>query len=240
MGLRRHWSSRYSGDLTWHLTDGRLPSRAHEKSIGPLTRQTCKKAPLPAQYTVFREIPPQQLSLSRLRKIVPEEHHLYSALHAQTSPGIQPYSDTPFPARQKPPEHHFSSVSQCNSWMVETDVEDHRSFTTLSPPNQLFASPRWAQTVRNSGCDFGDNFLGMGLLPPYCQHPRPQRLLYLECRLRYAVSNAGCKHGDVGPGQTAANFGCLTKTEQRPEFESRSHYTCGESENSNFISSVKW
>ena len=44
----------------------------------------------------------------------------------------------------------------------------------------------------------------------------------------------------LGPGQTAANLGCLTKTEQRPEFESRSHYTCGESENSNFISSVKW
>ena len=44
----------------------------------------------------------------------------------------------------------------------------------------------------------------------------------------------------LGPGQTAANFGCLTKTEKRPELESRSHYTCGENENSNFISSVKW
>ena len=27
----------------------------------------------------------------------------------------------------------------------ETDVEDPRSFATLSPPNQLVASPRWAQ-----------------------------------------------------------------------------------------------
>ena len=43
----------------------------------------------------------------------------------------------------------------------------------------------------------------------------------------------------LGPGQTAANFGCLTKKEQRPELESRSHYTCGENENSNFMS-VKW
>ena len=39
----------------------------------------------------------------------------------------------------------------------------------------------------------------------------------------------------LGPGQTAANFRCLTKKEKRPEFESRSHYTCGENENSNFI-----
>ena len=46
--------------------------------------------------------------------------------------------------------------------------------------------------------------------------------------------------GHLGPGQTAANVGCLTKKEQRPELESRSHHTCGESENSNFISSVKW
>ena len=68
MGLLPHWSSRYSADLTSHLTDSRLPSRAHEKSIEPSTRQTCKKSPLPAQYTVFREFTPHQLSLSRLRK----------------------------------------------------------------------------------------------------------------------------------------------------------------------------
>ena len=50
----------------------------------------------------------------------------------------------------------------------------------------------------------------------------------------------GHKTDRLVPGQTAANFGCLTKTEKRPEFESRSHYTYGENENSNFISSVKW
>ena len=43
----------FPADLISHLTDSRLPSRAHEKSIDPSTRQTCKKAPLPAQYTVF-------------------------------------------------------------------------------------------------------------------------------------------------------------------------------------------
>ena len=37
----------------------------------------------------FGEFTPHQLSLSRLRKIVSEKHHLYSALQAQTSPGIQ-------------------------------------------------------------------------------------------------------------------------------------------------------
>ena len=29
---------------------------------------------------------------------MPEEHHLYSAVQAQTSPGIQTYRDAPFPA----------------------------------------------------------------------------------------------------------------------------------------------
>ena len=33
-------------DLNSHLTDSRLPSGAHEKSIEPSARQTCKKAPL--------------------------------------------------------------------------------------------------------------------------------------------------------------------------------------------------
>ena len=38
----------FPADLNSHLTDSRLPSRAHEKSIEPSTQQTCKKAPLPA------------------------------------------------------------------------------------------------------------------------------------------------------------------------------------------------
>ena len=54
----------------------------------------------------------KKLSLSRQRKIVPEEHHLlklYSALQAQTSPGIQTYRDAPFPARQTPREHQIAA-----------------------------------------------------------------------------------------------------------------------------------
>eukprot|EP00117_Sycon_ciliatum_P041571 scpid102420/ scgid30380/ len=38
-----HESLHFPADLTWHLTNSRLPPRAHEKSIEPLTRQTCKK-----------------------------------------------------------------------------------------------------------------------------------------------------------------------------------------------------
>ena len=47
MGARR-----FPADLNSHLPDSRLPFRAHEKSIEPSTQQTCKKAPLPAQYSV--------------------------------------------------------------------------------------------------------------------------------------------------------------------------------------------
>ena len=57
----------------------------------------------------FGEFTPHQLSLSRLRKIVPEEHHLYSAVQAQTSPGIQTYRDAPLPARQTPREHQIAA-----------------------------------------------------------------------------------------------------------------------------------
>ena len=42
----------FPADLNSHLTDSRLPSRAHEKSIELSTGQTCKKAPLPAQQGV--------------------------------------------------------------------------------------------------------------------------------------------------------------------------------------------
>ena len=65
---------------TWHLADSRLPSGAQEEHVAPSARQTLKKAPLPAQYTVYEEFTPHQLSLSRLRKIVPEKHHLHTAL----------------------------------------------------------------------------------------------------------------------------------------------------------------
>ena len=40
---------------------------------------------------------------------MPEEHHLYNALQAQTSPGIQTYRDAPFPARQTPREHYIAA-----------------------------------------------------------------------------------------------------------------------------------
>ena len=43
-----------------------LDTRAHEKSIlrpSTSTRQTCEKAPLPAQYTVFRGIHPSSVEL---------------------------------------------------------------------------------------------------------------------------------------------------------------------------------
>ena len=55
-------------------------------------------------HSVLGLFTPHQLSLSRLRKIMPEEHHVYSGLKAQTSPGIQTYSEAPFPARQTPRE----------------------------------------------------------------------------------------------------------------------------------------
>eukprot|EP00117_Sycon_ciliatum_P039737 scpid109979/ scgid29319/ len=47
-----HESLHFPADLTWHLTNSRLPPRAHEKSIEPFARQTYKKVLLPAQYTV--------------------------------------------------------------------------------------------------------------------------------------------------------------------------------------------
>ena len=53
----------FPADLNSHLTDSRLPSRAHEKSIEPSTRQTCRKAPLPAQYTLFWGIHPSLVEL---------------------------------------------------------------------------------------------------------------------------------------------------------------------------------
>ena len=51
----------FPADLNSHLR--RLPSRAHEKSIEPSSRQTCKKAPLPAQYAVCRGLHPSSVEL---------------------------------------------------------------------------------------------------------------------------------------------------------------------------------
>ena len=76
---------------------------------------------------------------------MPEEHHLYSAVQAQASPGIKTFRETPFPARQTPREHQIAARVSYRSWTVRPDVEDPRSFTTLSPPNQLVARYRWAQ-----------------------------------------------------------------------------------------------
>ena len=47
---------------------------------------------------------------------MPEKHHLYTALQAKPSPGIQTYRDALFPARQTPREAPGSSVSQSRSW----------------------------------------------------------------------------------------------------------------------------
>ena len=41
---------------------------------------------------------------------MPEKHHLYTALQAKPSPGIQTYRDTLFPARQTPREAPGGSV----------------------------------------------------------------------------------------------------------------------------------
>ena len=46
-GLLPHWSSHFSADLIWHLTDSRLPSRAHEKSIEPSTGGNLQESTTP-------------------------------------------------------------------------------------------------------------------------------------------------------------------------------------------------
>ena len=58
----------FPADLNSHLNDSRLPSRAHEKSIESSDRKTCEKAPLPAQYTVFRGIYPASVELEWLEE----------------------------------------------------------------------------------------------------------------------------------------------------------------------------
>ena len=50
---------------------------------------------------------------------MPEKHHLYTALQAKPSPGIQTYRDALFPARQTPREAPGSSVSQSRSWSCD-------------------------------------------------------------------------------------------------------------------------
>ena len=104
----------------------------------------------------FGEFTPHQLSLSRLRKIVPEEHHLYSALQAQTSPGIQTYRDAPFPARQTPREHQIAAwVSVApGRWDRRRGPSVIRNAVTSKPTSR---KPALGTTVRSSGCDFGDN-----------------------------------------------------------------------------------
>ena len=106
----------------------------------------------------FGEFTPHQLSLSRLRKIVPEEHHLYihSALKAQASPGIQTYRDAPFPARQTPREHQIAAwVSVApGRWDRRRGPSVIRNAVTSKPTSR---KPALGTTVRSSGCDFGDN-----------------------------------------------------------------------------------
>ena len=146
MGLHPHWSSRYSADdltLDW-LTTAIQRTREVHRTFDSANLQ---ESTTPCSIHSVSETP-HQLSLSRLRKIVPEEHHLYSAVQSQTSPGIQTYRDTRFPARQIPREHQIAAWISYRFWTVRTDVEDPRSFTTLSPPNQLVARPRWAQQYK--------------------------------------------------------------------------------------------
>ena len=47
---------------------------------------------------------------------MPEKHHLYNALQAKPSPGIQTYRDALFPARRTPHKAPGSSMSQSRSW----------------------------------------------------------------------------------------------------------------------------
>ena len=99
----------FPADLNAHLTDLRLPCRAHEK-FNLLLGNPARKHHSLLNTQCFGECTPHQCSLSRLREIVPEENHLYHALQAQTSPEIQTYRDAPFPARQTPREHQNTGV----------------------------------------------------------------------------------------------------------------------------------
>ena len=67
-------------DLNSHLTDSRLLTEHTGSPLYlPLGKPARKHHSLLNTHC-FGEFTPHQFSLSRLRKIVPEEHHLYSAL----------------------------------------------------------------------------------------------------------------------------------------------------------------
>ena len=89
-----------------HWYNGHLPHIHEHRSFDS---ENLQEMTTPCSvHSVSGEFTPHQLTLSR--RIVPEEHHLCSALQAQTSPWIQAYRDAPFPARQTPParEHQIA------------------------------------------------------------------------------------------------------------------------------------
>ena len=110
--------------LIW-LTHDCNPEQTISPSNRPLGEHARKHHSL-LNAQCFGEFTPHQLGLSRPRKIVPEEHHLYSTLQAQTSPDIQTYRDAPFLARQTPREHQIAawvSVAQPSAHTFPTIAE---------------------------------------------------------------------------------------------------------------------
>ena len=71
--------------------------------------------------------------------------HCTHTLHVQTSTQGAPSHKILTGFEGKRQTGKSEEKIDCHHQDGETDVEDPRSFATLSPPNQLVASPRWAQ-----------------------------------------------------------------------------------------------
>ena len=93
---------------------------------------------------------------------MPEEHHLYSALQAKPSPGIQTFRDALFPARQTPREAPGSSVSQSRSWSCAKQTLRASSYSQRCHLQQLVARPGEGQQYEPRNCDFSGISHGAG------------------------------------------------------------------------------
>ena len=120
-----HESSRFSSGLefSFHWLTTAILSTWESQSNRPLGKPARKHHSL-LNTQCLGEFTPHQLSLSRLRKIVPEEHHLCSAVQSQTSPGIQTYRDAPFPTRQTPREHQIAAWTSVTLRGAEQALRD--------------------------------------------------------------------------------------------------------------------
>ena len=93
---------------------------------------------------------------------MPEKHHLYTALQAKPSPGIQTYRDALFPARQTPREALGSSVSQSRSWSgakqtLRASIAEGSTCSSCAPDGsresvkcqvrQEACAPRWSNQL---------------------------------------------------------------------------------------------